>query len=359
MIRPHGFRHVRSILTFMICLTTIDARAVRSDSPAIEKTEFVFESAPFASCHASTIADSAEGLVAAWFGGSHEKNPDVGIWVSRKERDRWSAPAEVADGRQDDGKRYPCWNPVLFQAESRKLLLFYKVGPSPDAWWGMLKESTDAGRSWSVARRLPDGILGPIKNKPVRLADGSLLCPSSTEDSGWRVHFERTSDLGTTWKKSRAIGDGRAVEIIQPTILTHSNRRYQALCRSQQGRIVETWSSDNGKTWGAPALTNLLNPDSGIDAVTLGDGRHVLIYNPTGKGRTPLGLAVSADGMIWKSGPVLESEPGEYSYPAVIQSSDGKIHVTYTWKRERIKHVVVDPEKLLIADLPDIALPPR
>ena len=87
--------------------------------------------------------------MAAWFGGTRERDPDVGIWVSRSDGSQWSAPAEVANGVQPDGKRHPCWNPVLFQPSKGPLLLFYTVGPSPDTWWGMVRTSSDEGRTWS------------------------------------------------------------------------------------------------------------------------------------------------------------------------------------------------------------------
>jgi predicted neuraminidase len=337
-------------------LVVLSAGAARGDTPAADgvvEAEFVYTEAPFASCHAATLAETRDGLVAAWFGGTAEGNPDVGIWVARSEGQGWSRPAEVADGRQDDGRRFPCWNPVLFQADSGPLLLFYKVGPSPKAWWGMRTASADGGRTWSPPTRLPDGILGPIKNKPVRLPGGALLCPSSTEDRGWRVHLERTDDAGAHWTKTAPPGDGTTFGVIQPTVLFHPGNRLQILCRSRQGAVVESWSEDGGATWGSLSATPLPNPNSGIDAVTLKDGRALLIYNHTRRGRSPLNVALSDDGKTWKAGPALETEPGEYSYPAVIQGADGRVHVAYTWKRRRIKHVVLDPAKLVPRDLPE------
>jgi len=162
----------------------------------IVKMEFIFDKAPFEQCHASTIVETKKGQVAAWFGGKHESNPDVGIWLSRKVWGKWTKPTEVANGVQYNKKRYPCWNPVLFQPKVGALLLFYKAGPSPDSWWGMLMTSNDCGKTWSTPRRLPEDIFGPIKNKPIQLPDGVVLCGSSTENKGWRVHFERTADLG-------------------------------------------------------------------------------------------------------------------------------------------------------------------
>jgi len=326
--------------------TATAAEAEASRPAAMLKTEFIFEHAPFPACHASTIAETKDGLAAAWFGGTAEKNPDVGIWLSRHSDKGWSAPVEVANGIQTNGVgRYPCWNPVLFQAPNGPLLLFYKVGPSPSRWWGMLIRSTDGGANWSPPQRLPEGILGPIKNKPALLPNGTLLCPSSTEHAGWRVHLERTPDLGLTWTKSEPLNDRKEFGAIQPTILSYPNNRLQLLCRSEQKVITECWSDDGGTTWKPMAATTLPNPNSGLDAVTLKDGRAVLVYNHATRGRTPLNVAVSRDGKRWQPALVLEDSRGEYSYPAVIQTSDGLVHVTYTWKRQRIKHAVLDPTK--------------
>ena len=328
-----------------------------SASPIVQ-SEFVFETAPFASAHASTLVESREGLIAAWFGGSREGAPDVGIWISRRVDGAWTAPAEAANGVQADGMRYPCWNPVLFEMPDQELSLFYKVGPSPQQWWGMLRRSRDGGRTWGDARRLPDGILGPIKNKPVSLADGSVLSPSSTESpttpSTWRVHFERTVDGGRTWTVIRPkIIEGREIDAIQPSILIHASRTLQAVGRSRSGRIFETWSSDGGQTWTPLTLTALPNPNSGIDALALRDSRFLIVYNHTREGRSPLNVALSQDGRSWDAALVLEQDPGEYSYPAVIQSADGRVHVTYTWRRQRIKHIAIDPAKLAEVPMPD------
>lgn len=325
-------------------------------SPAVLAAAFVYETAPYPSCHASTIVETARGgMVAAWFGGTREKHPDVGIWVSRLEQGSWTPGVEVANGVQPGGTRHPTWNPVLFQPRGgAPLMLFYKVGPSPQTWWGEVRTSTDGGRTWSAARRLPAGILGPIKNKPVQLADGTILSPTSDETderpSKWRVYFERSTDGGATWTKTAFLNDGITLAAIQPSILFHDRiggEKLQALGRTRQGKVFTISSADGGKTWGPMSLIDTLpNPSSGTDAVTLQDGRHLLIYNPVPKGRTPLTVAVSRDGREWKPVVTLEDQPGEYSYPAMIQSSDGRVHITYTWKRERIKHVVLDPKKL-------------
>lgn len=295
----------------------------------------------------------------AWFAGTREGAADVGIWLSRHVKGGWTPPMEVATGDQPNGVRHPCWNPVLFEGSDKTLMLFYKVGPSPQSWWGMVRTSRDSGRTWSDARRLPDGVLGPIKNKPVQLADGTLLAPSSTESperpSTWRVHFERTSDAGLTWTSVSppVSADGTQIDAIQPSILVHSGGRLQALGRTRSQRVFETWSGDGGRTWSPLSLTSLPNPNAGTDAVTLRDGRHLVVYNHTAKGRSPLNVSASRDGKAWEAALVLENEPGEYSYPAVIQSADGRVHITYTWKRQRIKHVVIDPMRLTSVPMTD------
>jgi predicted neuraminidase len=241
---------------------------------------------------------------------------------------------------------------VLFQMPGGPLQLYYKVGPTPRAWWGMVISSSDAGRTWSKPERLPDGILGPIKNKPI-LHDGALLSPSSTEHDGWKAHIECSPDEGKTWTKTASLADWKKFGVIQPTMLVHSGGKLQILCRAQQRKIVESWSDDGGKTWSPLAATSLPNPNSGIDAANLPDGRMLLVYNHTARGRSPINVAISDDGKNWQAALVLETEPGEFSYPAVITTKDGHAHITCTWKRKKIKHVEVDPAKLTLRPIVD------
>ena len=344
--------------------TALFSFAVAAHSAELRR-EFIYETAPFASCHASTIAETKDGLIAAWFGGSAEGEPDVGIWTSRHAGGKWTPPTEVATGEQPNGKRLPCWNPVLFQPKTGPLLLFYKVGPSPETWWGMVRTSSNGGNTWTEPKRLPDGFLGPIKNKPVELADGTILCPASsetpTEPSVWRVHFEGARDLDKTagtWSMARPESPGDPpLDAIQPAILLLGGEKLLALGRTRQKAIFQVTSPDAGKTWGAMGTTSLPNPNSGLDALTMKDGRHVLIYNHTVKGRSPLNVAVSNDGRDWQAALVLENEPGEFSYPAVIQTSDGLLHFTYTWNRKKIRHVILDPAQFKLQPIVNGAWP--
>ena len=310
------------------------------------QSEFIYETAPYPSCHASTIVESQGRLVAAWFGGTAERHPDVGIWVAHYKGGKWTQGVEVANGVESLTLRYPCWNPVLFQPTQGSLLLFYKVGPNPVEWWGMLIRSEDGGTTWSEPERLPDGILGPIKNKPVQFANGDILCPTSTERGGWRVYFERSSDLGKTWQATNPINDGITIGAIQPSLLLHPDGCLQAIGRTRRQHLFSAESMDEGRTWRPMTLLDLPNPNSGTDAVTLHDGRSLLVYNHSTTERTPLNVALSANGRYWKPVRTLENTPGEFSYPAVIQTRDGLVHITYTWNRTRIRHVVLIPAVL-------------
>jgi predicted neuraminidase len=344
----------KSLIVLLVIVTNLTAQIKLPDQAGYLKAEMIYslDNKPTPQCHASTIVSTKSGLAAAWFGGTKEKAPDVGIWFSRNVNNEWTEPIEVANGIDGD-KQYPCWNPVLFLNQENELMLFYKVGPNPVEWWGMVMSSKDDGVTWSKPEWLPENILGPIKNKPVQLGNGKIISPSSTENDGWKVHLEVSIDNGKSWKLVDQIPNPKNYSVIQPAILYYGKDTLQLLCRSKDGFIIQSWSYDNGESWNELSLTELPNPNSGIDAVTLKDGRQLLVYNHTGRIegkwsglRTPLNVAISEDGINWKSDLILENESGEYSYPAVIQTPDGFVHITYTYRRETIKHVIVDPAKL-------------
>ncbi len=319
--------------------------------------EFIFEKAAFKSCHASTIVEPEPGrLLAAWFAGTAEGKTDVRIWWSRHDGQRWSEPEVAAE---EAG--FPCWNPVLFQSKAGTLFLFYKAGQNPMSWSGFVRRSTDQGKTWSEPDILPAGLLGPVKNKPIQLSDGTILAGTSVESHrAWACWMERSTDDCRTWRRFGPITlPGHPYGIIQPTLfectpfprggegqgVRGSGPHVVMLCRSRGVRLVcKAESKDGGQTWSDAQKTDLPHPGSGIDLVRTGEGKVFLVYNHTPTGRTPLNLALSADeGKTWKMVHTLEDQPGEYSYPAIIQTRDGRLHITYTWKRERIKHVIVDP----------------
>jgi len=323
---------------------------------AESKGELIFAvgSTSFLSSHASTIVELKGGdLMAAWFGGSYEGKPDVAIWASRRTAHGWSAPKELA--REPD---VPCWNPVLFHTRDGRLWLYYKFGPGVTEWTAARRYSDDDGKTWSQTEHLPAGIVGPVRAKPLVLADGTIVSGSSVESYlSWAAWIERSTDNGKIWEKIGPFVPARPLTkppqtaseaqshfgIIQPSVVSlhGSHLRFYARSTEQLGRIYAADSFDSGRTWTHLHALDVPNPNSGIDAVALRDGRIVLVYNDTTHGRSPLNLAVSTDGEHFRMFATLESQPGEYSYPAVIQTAEGGVEITYTWNRKSIRHVHV------------------
>lgn len=302
----------------------------------------------FRQCHASTVCilpDKTTG--AAWFGGEHEKAPDVAIWFSKRCRGEWSEPVKVADR-----ENVPCWNPVLY-AEGEKLFLFYKVGNEIPRWQTMVKESLDSGETWSEERELVPGDFGgrgPVKNKCIRLKDGAILAPASTEENGWECFTDRSVDGGKTWQRSANVPiDKEALAaggIIQPTLWQDDEGIVHMLMRSSEGAIFRSSSLDGGRSWSKAKKTMLPNNNCGIDLARLEDGRLILVYNPVSgnwAARSPIAFAVSEDnGETWSDPQILDHVPcrtnierAEFSYPAIV--ADGNdVYITYTWKRRTI-----------------------
>jgi predicted neuraminidase len=320
-----------------------------------QMAEFISEKMPTPSCHASTVVELSTGdLLAAWFGGTKEGAPDVAIWMSRRTSNGWSTPREAAREPQ-----VATYNPVLFHSADGVLWFYYKFGKSPEAWSAAREYSHDEGATWSTVEHLPAGLYGPIRAKPLVLSNGIILSGTSVESYGtWACWIERSTDNGRTWTRIGPIAAplslatpperGKPHGIIQPSLidLGHGHIRLYARSTNDIGRICQSDSLDDGLTWSNVKTTALPNPNSGIDAVRLRDGRLVMAYNNTTAGRTPLNLAVSATGEQWRNFYHLETDPGEYSYPALIRARNGDLLITYTWNRVNIRFVRFPLEKV-------------
>lgn len=311
--------------------------------------QHIFESeTEFRQCHASTICVLPDGnLGAAWFGGEHEKAPDVAIWFSRREAGEWSKPRKVADQ-----ENVPCWNPVLF-ADGERLLLFYKIGNEIPDWQTFVKESRDSGLTWGEERELVPGDFGgrgPVKNKCIRLQNGAILAPASTEKGGWECFADSSEDGGRTWTRSSNVPIDREAlagsGMIQPTLWQDEKGTVHMLMRSSEGAIYKSDSVDGGHSWSKAKKTALPNNNCGIDLARLADGRLVLVYNPVPgnwAARSPIAVTVSEDnGETWSTPEILDHVPcrsnrerAEFSYPAIVAKGND-VFITYTWKRRTI-----------------------
>lgn len=329
----------------------------------------------FGNCHASTlVALPNDQLLVAWFAGQKEGSGDTAIWLARRSQDSWSVPQRVV---AQDGLAH--WNPVLHRQHGR-IWLFYKVGPDVHHWTTRLVTSDDDGVSWSSPQQLVEGDSrprGPVKNKLLVMSNGQWLAPSSVEDDRyWDAFVDISNNAGKQWQ-SVAIPlvhetPGNASQdqmwqglqqdalwendlsrvfqwdgVIQPTAWESTPGHIHLLMRSTRGRIYRSDSSDFGQHWTVAYPTELPNNNSGIDLVHLGEGKLVLVYNPipgNWNRRYPLSVAYSADnGLTWEKQCDLESETGEFSYPAIVVEREN-IHITYTWNRKNIIYQHICPK---------------
>ncbi|SEO73268.1 exo-alpha-sialidase [Paenibacillus sp. OV219] len=329
-----------------------------NETQVIANKQYIFEEGqPFRSSHASTVAVLPGGdVVAAWFAGKHEKSSDVAIWMSRRVEGVWSAPYKAMD---EEGIAH--WNPVLY-AQGHSLMLFYKVGHEITDWYTYVSCSEDGGISWEKPHELVPGDVGgrgPVRNKPIALLDGTLLAPASVERLDpavegkqiWEAFVDISRDNGQTWTKSELVPMDLASYVgadhwfakglIQPTLWSSGGEHVHMLLRSTEGWIFRSDSVDNGRTWCLAYKTSLPNNNSGIDVTLMDNGKLALVLNPvagyaTDSPRTPLVVRFSGDnGMTWEDEFILEQEPGEYSYPAIV-SKGNELYITYTWNRDRI-----------------------
>ncbi len=358
---------VRVLAIFLFVVT-----AAAAPPPVVR--EFIYQAgtAPFTDSHASTVVALKDGaILAAWFGGTHEGTPDVAIWGAKRTAGGWEKPVELV--------REPsiaCWNPVLFHTADGRLWLYYKFGPSPSEWTAGRLYSDDEGRSWSAPEHLPAGLIGPVRAKPLVLADGTIISGSSVEAyQSWAAWIERSEDNGAHWQKigpitvpaaadipdqgARAAAAEKAADvadsglhtklyppaettvgIIQPVPieLAPGHIRLYARSHTKAARIAAADSLDGGRHWSAAHYIDLPNPNAGIDAVRLSDGRVVMVYNHSYNKRNVLNLAVSRDGEHFRMFATLEAGEGQFSYPAMILAGDA-LRLTYTYQRRTIRYV--------------------
>ncbi len=351
------------------------------------RREFIFGDArPFAQCHASTLIEKREGeTIVAWFGGTREGESDVGIWASsrtagthrthiRVPGEDWTPSrciAKVSDA--------PHWNPVLYALTKaneaggvetdEELVLQFKVGTSIRTWVTWITRSCDGGETWLPAQplnladldspspRSERGGRGPVRNKPIRLASGDWLAGASIETwKRWDAFFDRSPDGRKGWRATELVALDRSSfsgkGLIQPALWESEPGRVHALFRSTDGRIYRSDSEDGGHAFCPAYAIDLANNNSGLDVARLRNGCLALVCNPVAGNwadRTPLSILFSWDnGLSWPRRIDIETEPGEFSYPAVIPAGPGleNLALTYTWNRRRIAYLRIPAEEL-------------
>lgn len=331
--------------------------AARPTAPAapVYRDETLGPGEGIASVHVASLAEFAPGeLAAAWYGGSREGARDVAILLSTRTgglKASWTLPVAVVtqDSAQRELNRFvkKVGNPLLFSDGRGRLQLLF-VSIAVGGWSGSSlnwKESLDAGRTWTPAQRL---VLSPffnvselVKNQPAALEGGGWSVPVYEELFGKfpEILWLNVPDAVARATRSRPFG-GRTA--FQPALVPLAAQSAILLCRSASERtdLLASRSDDGGRLWSAPMPVGLPNPGSGIAAIRLADGRLLMAFNDSSRGRDNLRLAVSTDGgQTWQRGATVADEAGaEFSYPFLLQTSDGMIHLAYTWKRQSIRH---------------------
>lgn len=312
----------------------------------ILRNDLIFQPQEGVQCHASHVTLLQNGgAFAVWFQGSREGADDVRIWGAELSGEgKWSPARPLTP---DNG--LPHWNPVLFRREDGRLVLFYKEGRVIANWHTMVMESADDGHTWSQPVEMIPGDVGgrgPVRNKIIRLRNGTFLAPASTEQGEWMCFMDASRDGGFTWTRTADIripqpqGElPKPFGCIQPTLWQDDRGDVHALLRTSQGALYRTDSADNGRTWCAPYATVLPNNNSGVDLDRAGDGTLYLVCNPVGDNwgaRSPISIYCSKDnGISWQLVTHLVTMPGEYSYPAILVQDD-VLTITHTWQRKSI-----------------------
>jgi len=337
------------------------ARKIEDPYGSIEySSELIFESIPsYPVHHCSSITEAPNGdLLVSWYGGSYESSDDQVLFLSRRKKGAraWSKPEILVSTPGT-----PPGNAILFTDKANRVWLVWgqmdgtqpmSRGTGWDACRLFCRTSSDSGVTWSADKPFYHDTLGWLpRNLPIFLKDGALIVPISDERNGHGVDlsfFLATNDNGATWTQSGIMRGGE-----QPTFIERSDGTLLAYLRVRPN-IKAAESHDHGKTWTEPAPTQWKNPDAGISMRRLTNGHVLLVFNNQDNSRSPLHIARSLDeARTWEKPLQLESNPGEYSYPSVLQTSDGKIHIIYTFRRYSIKHVELNEGWLEHLQRPD------
>jgi len=390
------------LFSVLFLLTSINGMAqTRNAKKAIVSEEFIF---PYQNehVHGSSIVMLPDGdLLAAWFQGSGERTADdVRIMGARLEKGlkTWSVPFLMADT-----KGIPDCNPVLFLNRKDKLFLFWVAvlankwedailrfrtttnytGNEAPVWeWqddillkpderfvkeveSRFKEMPESQAGWASYALPYDNMIKEASKDllkrslgwmtrihPITLESGRILLPLYSDGFNFSI-VAISDDDGTTWRGSLPIV-GRGP--IQPALAVKKDGTIVAHMRDSgdaPNRVHISTSSDNGESWTLSKKTDIPN-EASVEICVLKDGKWVFLGNDINDGRYQLSLYISDDeGSTWKWKELIEYDPdraGSFSYPSLIQTSDGLLNISYSYSlgegKKTIKHVVIDPKKI-------------
>ena len=327
-----------------------------ADATPFFHEEFIDPNFSQPSVHVASLCELADGgLGASWYGGTREGASDVAVFFSRRNSGpsgAWTQPVPLINRKnaQQETWRFvrKVGNPLLFSDPDGTMGLLY-VSIAVGGWSGSslnVKLSHDGGSTWTASRRLG---LSPffnmselVKSAVTPMSDGSWAVPIYHEAFAKypEVLWLRADKDAVTATKTRIFSAGTA---FQPTLVASSEKEGFVLCRTASSvrEAFESHTMDAGRTWSAPKPTGLPNPDSGVAAIRLQNGRILVAFNDSRSNRSTLRLAVSENGAppYQRVFTVAEEREAEFSYPFLLATRDGLIHLAYTWKRTGIKHV--------------------
>lgn len=291
-------------------------------------------------CHSATLTELIDGeLLAVWYSGSFEGSKDSVLMSSRRSSGGdWQPPSVILDLPE-----LPVGNPVLDRGP-RGLTLYFVI--LLGSWWTEAKlfrmHSSDGGHSWGPPERIREETGLMLRTRPLWLSSGTCLLPVYNEID-WCPMILRSTDQGQSWD---LYGDTTARgKAIQPALAELSSGAVLMYTRTNQGRIFESRSYNDGLSWTASQPTSLPNPNSGIDLLRLRSGDMILALNPGSRGRGNLSILLSEDqGQTWAAPKTVAEGEGEFSYPSMMEDHSGQVHMVYTEHRMRIVHCVFDPK---------------
>jgi len=322
----------------------------------------------FPTCHAANLALLSDGqLLVVYFSGAREGSADSAILLQRYQKDgSWSKPEII---QYEPGRS--AGNAVLMPLHDGKMALFYTLSYSHRqvSWADALihyRFSRDQGVTWGEQHTLTEEFGFICRQPGTVLANGEWLLPVYDNRGGGKPAYPGmggnegsvmvTADQGLHWSRyGRMVADAG---LAQPCVVELEPGHLRAWLRTRNywngyhadwACLYRCDSHDNGRNWEQPARTGIPNNNSSFQVRRLAGQQLVMVYNhQPGNLRSPLNIAVSYDdGETWPVQRELEpfdSSGNEFSYPAVAQAADGKIHIAYTYLRTHIKHVVCDLE---------------